>query len=180
MTEIHSLEAVEERQLLVAFADIAGFARYCQGKTDRAIFEAMDAYLELCGDIVVEAGGTLVKPIGDEVLAIFPEDGADRGVRGLLELKERAEAWLAARGFDGRLRIRAHFGPAACGPIGPRGGKRLDVYGHTVNTCALLPSHGFALSPQAFRALSADTRKLFKKHTPPVRYIPLGEPHRDP
>jgi hypothetical protein len=36
-----------------------------------------------------------------------------------------------------------------------------------------------ALSPQAFRKLEPETRKLFKKHTPPVTYIPVEERHRD-
>ena len=39
--------------------------------------------------------------------------------------------------------------------------------------------NGFTLTPQAFRQLNPDTRKLFKKHTPPVTYIPLEELHGD-
>ena len=69
--------------------------------------------------------------------------------------------------------------PVACGRVGTTAEKRVDVFGVTVNTAALLTSHGLALSPQVFRKLGAETRKLFKKHTPPVTYIPVGEAHRD-
>lgn len=44
-----------------------------------------------------------------------------------------------------------------------------------------MPDSGPAI-PQltdGHRAVSADTRKLFKKHTPPIVYIPAGEAHRD-
>jgi hypothetical protein len=43
----------------------------------------------------------------------------------------------------------------------------------------LLKTQGFAITPEVFRKLTPETRKLFKKHTPPVTYIPIGHPHRD-
>jgi hypothetical protein len=44
-----------------------------------------------------------------------------------------------------------------------------------VNTAALLKSDGFAMTPELFRELDANTQKLFKKHTPHITDIPLGE-----
>jgi hypothetical protein len=63
--------------------------------------------------------------------------------------------------------------------LGVRGDKRPDILGETVNACFLLKGRGVVLSPQAFRALGPALRRLFKKHTPPVTYIPATEPHRD-
>jgi len=65
------------------------------------------------------------------------------------------------------------------GLIGAHGNKQPDVYGETVNTAATMQSNGIAVSPQVFRLLSPAARKLFKKHTPPVTYIPVNEPHRN-
>jgi hypothetical protein len=42
-----------------------------------------------------------------------------------------------------------------------------------VNTAATLESRNFALSAQAFRKLGPAARKAFRKHTPPVTYIPV-------
>jgi hypothetical protein len=36
------------------------------------------------------------------------------------------------------------------------------------------------MTPPAFRALSPETRKMFKKHTPPVTYIALEDSHATP
>ena len=53
------------------------------------------------------------------------------------------------------------------------------MIGSAVNVCFLLKGHGFVLTPQAFRALRPESRRRFKKHTPPVVYIPVDDPHRD-
>jgi class 3 adenylate cyclase len=86
---------------------------------------------------------------------------------------------MESRGIPCRHRIKAHFGAAVCGPIGTKTEKRFDVYGQSVNTAATLKSNGMAISPQVFRKLDPETRKLFKKHTLPVTYIPVEESHRD-
>jgi hypothetical protein len=52
----------------------------------------------------------------------------------------------------------------------------VDVYGKTVNVAAALPSSGLAITPAVFRSLQAETRKLFKKHTPPISYIDADDP----
>jgi hypothetical protein len=46
-----------------------------------------------------------------------------------------------------------------------------------VNICATLESGPLVLSPQAFRALDAEARRHFKKHTPPVTYIRVEDRH---
>jgi hypothetical protein len=63
--------------------------------------------------------------------------------------------------------------------VGTRAEKRFDIFGEMVNTAALLPSHGFAITPSLFRYLGPSTRKLFKKPTPPVTYMPVEERHQD-
>jgi hypothetical protein len=67
--------------------------------------------------------------------------------------------------------IKVHFGALAGGPVGTRSAKLWDVYGEAVNGAVRLPSSGLALSPEAFRQLRPETRRLFKKHTAPVVYI---------
>jgi len=42
-----------------------------------------------------------------------------------------------------------------------------------VNVAARLQTRSFALSAETFRLLSPAARKVFKKHTPPILYIPL-------
>jgi len=73
--------------------------------------------------------------------------------------------------------IKAHFGPVVCGLIGPKSDKRFDVYGETVSIAALTASQGLAVTAQVFRKLNSATRKLLKKHTPPITYISIESGH---
>lgn len=173
VTEPTTMEAV------VAFGDLTLFARSSRGQGGLAVMAWMDSWFELVGDAVEGSGGTLIKTIGDAFLALWPSAGADAAVAALLDLRSATERFMADRGHPCRLVVKAHAGTVAVGLVGPRRWKRFDAYGETVNRAATLESHGFAMTPDLFRSLDPSTRKLFKKHTPAVRYIPLAEPHRD-
>ena len=121
------------------------------------------------------AGGRVVKFIGDAGLLVFPAEHVDAGVLALFDLKQRVDEFMVGRGWPCRLMAKAHFGTVAAGAFGARGDKRYDVLGKTVNTTARLESAGIALSADAFRQLSPETRKRFKKHTPPIAYIRLED-----
>ena len=90
-------------------------------------------------------------------------------------LQTEAEAWLVEQGWQVRILVKAHYGPVACGFMGPHGDKRLDVYGETVNMAALVAprDHGFAMTPEVFRRLSPATQRLYTERTPPIVYVPL-------
>jgi class 3 adenylate cyclase len=163
---------------LVAFCDLTRYARNTHGLAADKAFRVIDEFAELVGDIVGKAGGRVVKLIGDEVLIYFPEPKVDEGVRAIRDCKSAVDSWMAEKGWDSRLMVKAHFGEIASGPLGTKEDKRFDVMGETVNTCALMRSNGIAISPEAFRQLRPETRKLFKKHTPPVTYIDIRETHR--
>lgn len=168
-----------EMTVLVAFFDLTVFARYARAHSDREIFNFLDDYYGFAGEIIERGGGTVVKFMGDAGLVVFPEDRVDSGVLSLKELKTTGDKWMQHREIPCRHVIKAHFGPVICGPIGTRSDRRFDVFGTTVNTAALLKTSSFAITPQVFRRLEPETRKLFKKHTPPVTYIPKEDKHKD-
>jgi class 3 adenylate cyclase len=173
MVSFDAIREPEQHELLVAFQDLTGFARWSRKKSDAELFVLMEEHFAEIGRIADGAEGRLIKPIGDAALLVFPD--ADEGVEALLAMKDAAEARFAEYGFKTEARTKVHWGPVVMGRIGPM----LDVYGQTVNTAATLASFGISLSPQAFRKLSKPMRERFKKHTPPVRYIALSEAHRD-
>ena len=179
MSNLNQISGPEERDLLVAFFDLTLYLRFSQSHTSQEIFTTFSDYFELVGDIMEGAGGIVVKFIGDAGLIVFGEDDVDRDVRALKEFQDTGDTWLKSRGMTCQNRIKAHFGPVTCGLIGTRTDKRFDIFGETVNTAATLKSNGLAISPQVFRKLDTETRKLFKKHTPPVTYIPVDEPHKN-
>jgi class 3 adenylate cyclase len=179
MLDLNKVSSVVDVELLVAFSDLSGFAKWMRHHSDREVFETMSAYTEFVGEHIKNAGGKVVKFIGDAALIVFPEDKVDEGVVALKTLREKGDRWCKDHSMPCSHNIKTHFGPVACGPLGPQGDKRFDIYGQTVNTTAILKSNGFVMSAQVFRKLNAETRKAFKKHTPPITYIPIEDEHRD-
>ena len=118
----------------------------------------------------------MVKFIGDAALIVFEEDRVDAGVTCLLSLKEDTNAWLESRGFGAELAVKVHFGDVVAGPFGPSDRQHFDVIGHAANIAATLEPRGFTISPQAFRKLRPESRRRFKKHSPPAVYVAVEKP----
>jgi class 3 adenylate cyclase len=168
-----------EVNVLVGFFDLTQFARFSREHTNREVFDLLQQYFELVGQIVSAGGGTVVKFIGDAGLVVFPEKSVNSGVLALKRLKDEGDRWLADRGVPCRNVVKGHFGPVVCGPLGTLEDKRFDIIGETVNIAALLQTDGLGMSAQVFRKLDKDVRKHFKKHTPPITYIPVDQRHRN-
>ncbi|MEO6847649.1 MAG: adenylate/guanylate cyclase domain-containing protein [Chthoniobacterales bacterium] len=164
---------------LVACSDLTGFAKLTVKLSDGKIFDFLSEYYEFVGEIIASANGRVIKFMGDASLLLFPEGSVDSGVRVLLALQKKGDNFLAERNISCRHHIRAHFGMVCHGDLGAQSDKRPDVIGSTVNTLFLLKSSGFTMTPEVFRKLNPETRSFFKKHTPPVTYIPLEQSHKD-
>lgn len=164
--------------LLVVFVDITGYALQSTRVADDEIADVIDGYYQLLAEQVSAAGGRVVKYIGDGALLAFDAADSDRGVAAMLDLKLLVDRYFEARAWDCRAIIKAHVGPVIAGPYGPPTDRRFDILGKTVNTAAMLETTGVALSVEAFRKLSPATRQRFKKHTWPVTYIRVEDPHR--
>lgn len=167
-----------EVPLLVAFVDLSGFAAQAARVTDGEIAAVIDGWYERVATRIAGAGGRTVKFIGDAALIVFGVELADDGVAALLALKDDADAYFTEHDWACRAQVKVHVGPCIAGAYGAAGDKRFDVIGRAVNTAAMLDSTGVALSVEAFRALSPETRKRFKKHTWPVTYIRVEDRHR--
>jgi len=179
MTDLKKITSPIKLDLVIALSDLTGFARFSDNTKIEDLFNFMSEYYELAGEIIEKSGGIVIKFIYDSILMAFDGEYTDKATLGLMELKESGDKWLQGRNINSRHIIKAHYGSVIYGKIGTKKDKRFDIFGETVNTTELLKSNGFAITPQLFRTLNNKTRKLFKKHTPPITYIPLGERHRD-
>ncbi|MGD9879635.1 MAG: adenylate/guanylate cyclase domain-containing protein [Reyranella sp.] len=171
------LRLPSEHELLVGFYDVRGYMRYAEATEPRPLLDLMTGYFACTGKIVADAGGRLIKTLGDAGLVAFPADHTDAGIQAVRALQAIGRDWLGERGFKTAILAKLHIGPVAVGRVGSPGEEIIDVYGRTVNIAAALPSTGLAVTPAVFRSLQPDTRKLFKKHTPPITYID-AEDHR--
>lgn len=179
MTNFSNLKFPVELDLLISFIDLTNFAKTSMKRTDLETFNYISQIDEIIGDEIENAGGKVLKFIGDSALIVFPQEYVNEGILALYNLKKKIDKFNKEKGLDSQLIVKCHFGKAIIGLLGTKSDKRLDIMGSEVNTAAMLKSNGFAMTAETFRKLNAETRKLFKKHTPPITYIPVEEHHKD-
>jgi adenylate cyclase len=165
-----------ERDVVVGFLDLSFFTRDAAREGDARAAEIVSEYYARVGGRVRAAGGTVVKYIGDGVLLVFGGDRADDAAGAVLALREEVDDWMRSLRWESRLTVKLHAGSVIAGSYGAPGDERFDVIGTTVNVAARLP-RPFHISPQVFRRLSPPMRQRFKKHTPPITYIPAEDRH---
>jgi class 3 adenylate cyclase len=131
----------------VLFGDLRGFTSYAEGRPVDEVIEALNTYLTLMTDAVLDHGGTIVDYMGDGIMAAFGAPVASDEHADLALAAARAmageqlatfNAWLSATGVEHPLRmgIGINSGPVLSGSVGsPR---RFDyaVIGDTTNTAS--------------------------------------------
>jgi adenylate cyclase len=110
----------------VWFADLVGSSGLYHELGDREAHEIADGCLQEIIETVARFDGTLVKTIGDEVMATFPSAAAACGCA------EEAVAAMRGRGLAGARSLGVHVG-FHYGPVLEDNG---DVFGDTVNVAA--------------------------------------------
>lgn len=143
-----------ECRVVVATADITGFAKAFQSKSNQEIFDLLAEFYELVGRMVEEAGGKVVKFMGDAPLMIFPEDRAKQAVAALRSLTEKSSGWLSRFGSACQLRVKAHTGSVVCGPLGTATEKPFDIVGNSLVDLFRMPSGDFVISPELQKLLN--------------------------
>ncbi|GMV06007.1 MAG: hypothetical protein AMXMBFR53_22840 [Gemmatimonadota bacterium] len=117
--------------LAILFTDLRDSTALYARVGDPAAFGRVMRHFQVLGDAVNASGGTVVKTIGDAVMAVFPT--AQQAVEASLV----AQARLATPPLgDEPLTLKAgvHFGPAIAVTLNDR----LDYFGTTVNVAARL------------------------------------------
>ena len=161
----------EQLTATVVFGDLRGFTTFAEGRPIDEVVEALNTYLTLMSDAVLDHGGTLVDYMGDGIMAAFgaPVANDDHADLALAAARAMAgeqiatfNAWLSASGVVEPLRmgIGINSGPVLSASVGsPR---RLDyaVIGDTTNTASRIESltkeldHAVLFSEQTKEALS--------------------------
>ncbi len=129
-----------EHEVLVLFADIRGFTRFCEDREAQVLVRELNQMLAVQADVVISAGGDVDKFIGDAVMAVFLDDtDTPEQVYGCAKrMIERMHAEVAAQGWPLALGIGIHRGRAIVGSIGSETRRDFTAIGHTVNLAARL------------------------------------------
>lgn len=119
-------------ELAVLFSDVVGSTRIYEVLGDQRAREVIAVCLDLMQGATEAHKGTVIKTIGDEVMATFPT--ADDAMNAAAQI-QRSITTHPALQFEGHavsVRIGCHFGPVVL--------ERHDVFGATVNTANRMTS----------------------------------------
>ncbi len=118
----------EQTKGCVLFADVSGSTKLYESVGDSAAHAAIDLCVKLFRALTEQHGGRVVKTIGDEVMAIFP-DAASAG-KAAVDIQLGVNDMAPIEKVQLGVRIGLHHGPVVA-----RDG---DVFGDTVNLAARL------------------------------------------
>jgi class 3 adenylate cyclase len=166
----------------VLFGDLRGFTRFAEGRPVEEVIEAINTYLTLMTDAVLDVGGTLVDYMGDGIMAAFgapvpSEDHADLAVSAARAMAGEQlatfNAWLTATAGVRepiRMGIGIHTGPVVSGSVGSPRRLEYAVIGDTTNTASRIESMTKELDHAVL--FSAQTRDALRE--PPADAVSLG------
>jgi adenylate cyclase len=118
-----TLEAGDQPTLAVGFVDLVEFARTSGSMQADDLGRLLGRFEGLASDIITEAGGRVVKLIGDEAMLVFPTP--DLAAQGAIELVEACAVGDLPSARAG----------LSLGPVLARGG---DYFGRAVNLASRL------------------------------------------
>jgi adenylate cyclase len=118
-----TLEAGDHPTLAVGFVDLVDFTRTSGSMQTDELGRLLGRFEGLASDIITEAGGRVVKLIGDEAMLVFPT--AEGAAQGAIELVDACAAGDLPSARAGLSR----------GPVLARGG---DYFGRAVNLASRL------------------------------------------
>jgi adenylate cyclase len=147
-------EAGDEPLLVVGFVDLIEFTRASTGLDAAAFGRVLGRFEALAWDEVTEAGGRLIKLIGDEAMFVSPPNAG---------AAEAALAILSQCGRDELPRARAGL---AAGPVLLRGG---DYFGRAVNLASRLVD----AAPADSVVVDEGYRSILEQHDDAVSLEPL-------
>ena len=133
MTEQSIAKDVE---LAVLFADVVGSTRLYERMGDQRARDMVSMCIEVMRGATEQFGGTVIKTMGDEVMATFPSADEALNAAALMQKQIGAHAQLRVDGQPVAIRVGCHFGAVVL--------EHHDVFGSTVHTANRMTSQAKA------------------------------------
>lgn len=145
--------AVERRHLTTLFADLCGSTAFAEGRDPEDVHAVISRCISAMSDIIAHYGGTVIRVIGDEVMAVF---GAPAAYGDDAERATRAAMALASADLGGLpVRVGVNSGEVYVAPLGTGQAHAFTVTGAPVNLAArlreLAPEDGVLVGEQTRR-----------------------------
>lgn len=125
---IPSEGGLELKNLTVLFTDLKGSTEMYERIGDLRAYDLVRQHFARLREVSIAQGGSIVKTIGDAIMATFPE--SEPGLQAAITMNR--EIRKVGRGEDLQLKIGLHTGPCIAVELN----ERLDYFGRTVNIAA--------------------------------------------
>ena len=155
----------ELTKLLVSFYDIDKFIELAKKVQGKDLFLLLNELSEIASESIENAGGHIVKFIGDSALIVFPETNVNGGIRTLMTLKGQLESHLKKSGLGNTISFSASYGTVVVGYMGKSPFRYLDIIGDAVQLAFCIngkPAKGlFSITEAVLCELDQETRTMF-------------------
>jgi adenylate cyclase len=152
----------EEREVTVAFVDVADFTARAERSSARETVAFLNDFFDVVVPCVLEHGGHANKFLGDGVLAVFgaPERMADHADRAVRAAQAIAAAVAERYGGEVTIGVGISSGSVVAGSVGGGGRLEFAVIGDPVNVAARV--QGITRETGDVVLLTEATRRLMK------------------
>src|SRR5690242_10968534 len=123
-------------ELALLFADVVGSTRLYELMGDLRARDMVSVCIEVMRNATEQRQGTVIKTMGDEVMATFPSADAALNAAAQMQQQISSHAQLKVDGQPVAIRIGCHFGPVML--------ENRDVFGATVHTANRMTSQAKA------------------------------------
>lgn len=119
-------------RVAILFSDLTGSTALYSKVGDAAAFRLVDDHFDVVRGAVADAGGVVVKTMGDAVMAAFQDNRA--AVHAAVETLRRFEVFRSAANHGEHVGIKLGIHTGACYVVTANG--QLDYFGQTVNVAS--------------------------------------------
>jgi adenylate cyclase len=123
-------------ELAIMFADVVGSTRIYEVMGDLKARDMVLTCVEIMRSATEQNHGTVIKTIGDEIMATFPTANDALNAASRMQHDIRSHAELRVEGQPIAIRIGAHFGPVVL--------ENRDIFGAAVHTANRMTSQAKA------------------------------------
>jgi adenylate cyclase len=132
-------------ELAILFADVVGSTRLYDTMGDLRARDMVATCIEVMRSATEQRQGTVIKTMGDEVMATFPSADAALNAAAQMQQQISTHAQLKVDGQPVAIRIGCHFGPVML--------ENRDVFGAAVHTANRMTSQAKAGQIVTFEVL---------------------------
>jgi adenylate cyclase len=126
----------KDTELAILFSDVVGSTRLFEVMGDQRARDMITTCIDVMRAATEHHNGTVIKTIGDEVMATFPTADDALNAAGQMQRQIAAHTELRVEGQPVSIRIGCHFGPVVL--------ESRDVFGASVHTANRMTSQAKA------------------------------------